>query len=932
MSTLREGRLAHKPDAQPGHTDCREQPYNLREVGPIEAVQLPVAMITSLYSICTDVDLTLFAPKAPVVGADVGPKQFLKKTLVTWLSRHPALAAAEVRHTGRNLHVLLNLEEPVVFSTEAERRRWDGIVRAVQAALPSDPDAPGLTALTRPVGSINSKTGKAVSILRPGTPVPADAVVGLADAMIRARSGPSRASSSAANGSCPARPAAPRARRWSRSSGPASATPAARSSSSGCTTSSWPRARPGAGRPAMAHADTASRGAAMVGRLRAAASLARRALAPGARDLPVLVGLTPRCTFNEPLENVLAEAARILVADGRIYVYGSDFVFEVEQRGRRRLVPLTADSSVHRSAAAILANALVCELVAADKDPVQFAPPRPFVEILLSSSAVRAALPTIETYATRPVFDDEFNLLGPGWHAGPVVLVHGPDVEPEDLPDPDLDLPPLDRLPPRTRELLRNFCFRDDADLANAVGFLVTILLINNFVAAGKPVALIDGNQPGLGKTLLGRVLGALMDGAEPAPTAFTADDAELGKQVCATLRGGKQSIVLIDNAKFRGAERIDSRFIESNSMAPRVVMRILGVSENFERPNDLIWVLTMNDTKASPDLVSRGVPIRLSYDGDPRLRALAGPDPVAHALDRRAEILGELAGMIVRWNRLGRPPGGADHRCGQWARTVGGIVAAAGLPGFLANYDEAAGSFNQALDDLAALAEAAAKSLDGAAAGPAIEPDDDGPGDEPEGPGLAAAEWEGLFRAAGVRLEALAASRSGRGRADGHRRVPGRQPRPAGPHHAPGPARRRPPLRGRGPPQAEGLLLRGRLGARGAGVGPRGGPPGGTWGWPGPEGEAQGESPQARDSRRPGHRRRDAPGREDEAQGESPQARDSRRPGHRRRDAPGPEDEAQGESPQARDRLNRGPEPGWNGTRTVARRVDLGLHEVHPT
>ncbi len=517
----------------------------------------------------------------------------------------------------------------------------------------------------------------------------------------------------------------------------------------------------------MAHAEAASRGSAMVRRLRAAAALSRRALAPGARDLRVLGGLTPRCTFNEPLENVLAEAARILVADGRIYVYGSDLVFEFEHRGRRRLVPLTADGVVHRSAAAILANLFVCELVAADKDPIQFPSPRAFVDILLSSSAVRAALPTIETYATRPVFDGEFNLLGPGWHAGPGVLVHGPDVEPENLPDPDFDLPPLDRLPPRTRELLMNFCFRDDADLANALGFLVTVLLVNNFVAAGKPVALIDGNQPGLGKTLLGWVLGALMDDAQPATTAFTPDDAELGKQVCATLRGGKQSVVLIGNARVGFGARLDSRFIESSSMAPRVVLRILGVSENFERPNDLIWAITMNDTKASPDLVSRGVPIRLSYDGDPRLRAFAGPEPAAYALEHRAEILGELAGMIVRWNRLGRPPGGADHRCGPWARTVGGIVAAAGLPAFLSNYDEAAGSFNQALDDVAALAEAAAKKGGRGAVGPAIERDDDDePGEEPEDPGLVAGEWESRFVVSGVRLQALAASRSGQGRA----------------------------------------------------------------------------------------------------------------------------------------------------------------------
>ena len=46
----------------------------------------------------------------------------------------------------------------------------------------------------------------------------------------------------------------------------------------------------------------------------------------------------------------------------------------------------------------------------------------------------------------------------------------------------------------------------------------------------------------------------------------------------------------------------------------------------------------------------------------------------------------------------------------------IGGILQSAGFPEFLANLGEAAASFNQVLDELAALAEAAA-----AAGGPAV-------------------------------------------------------------------------------------------------------------------------------------------------------------------------------------------------------------------
>jgi hypothetical protein len=143
----------------------------------------------------------------------------------------------------------------------------------------------------------------------------------------------------------------------------------------------------------------------------------------------------------------------------------------------------------------------------------------------------------------------------------------------------------------------------------------------------------------------------------------------------------------------------------------------------------------------------------------------------VAYALEHRAEILGELAGLVLRWNRLGRPPGAADHRCAAWARTVGGIAAAAGLPGFLDNYAEAAGSFNQALDELAALAEAAARigAPEGAAIVPSRGGDDDEENahddDEPAPPGLAAAAWDSLFRTSGAKGEALATAKSNQAR-----------------------------------------------------------------------------------------------------------------------------------------------------------------------
>jgi hypothetical protein len=456
-----------------------------------------------------------------------------------------------------------------------------------------------------------------------------------------------------------------------------------------------------------------SRGRDLAQRLQAACAQAGHTPLPGARDLPVLRGLTPKSVTDEPLENVLARAIAILVASKCVFLYGEDIYYEWIEGMTRRLVPLSRGNLVEVTAAAILANLVVCEHAAPDKGPIQFPPPRPIVGVLLNCAPLRNALPLILVYARRPVFDGDYNLLGPGWHPGPRVLVHGPAVEPVPWSEPDPSLPVLERLPYHLRTILGGFCFRDAADVANAVGAMVTALLVTLFVSVGKALVLLDGNQPGLGKTLFARILGILLDGVDPALIHFATDDEELGKRICATLRSSAQSLVLIDNAKVRAGDAVNSRVIEANSMAPQIALRILGQSANYTRPNDVMWVMTMNDTKASPDLVSRGCPIRLSYEGDPGKRQFGVADPIAFALEHRAEVLGELAGMVVCWNQKGRPPGPRGHRCEVWARTVGGILDAAGLPEFLTNLDEAAASFNTVLDELAALAEAAVAAGD---------------------------------------------------------------------------------------------------------------------------------------------------------------------------------------------------------------------------
>jgi hypothetical protein len=86
-------------------------------------------------------------------------------------------------------------------------------------------------------------------------------------------------------------------------------------------------------------------------------------------------------------------------------------------------------------------------------------------------------------------------------------------------------------------------------------------------------------------------------------------------------------------------------------------------------------------------------VVINLEHEGDPTRRSFSIPDPETYALEHRAELLGELVGMVERWKSTGRPLADLPSRFNKrgWANIIGGILAACGEPDFLANAEEAA-------------------------------------------------------------------------------------------------------------------------------------------------------------------------------------------------------------------------------------------------
>ena len=155
--------------------DVREQLYNERKTGTFAQVQLPLERVTTLHGFLLDVDPGLYRPGNAIFPPADDPEAFFKK-IKPVLDRHPLVRSAEVRLTGTGLHLIVRLDPPVELASAADQARWDALVRVVQATLPVDPNAPGITAVTRPVGSVNAKNGVAVRVLRPGKAIDATAV------------------------------------------------------------------------------------------------------------------------------------------------------------------------------------------------------------------------------------------------------------------------------------------------------------------------------------------------------------------------------------------------------------------------------------------------------------------------------------------------------------------------------------------------------------------------------------------------------------------------------------------------------------------------------------------------------------------------------------------------------------------------------------
>lgn len=178
-----EDRVGTRP--KPGAADQREALFNTGAFGTFRQVMVRYHEVTHLRAILIEIDGECLQVGNVIEKMPADGFELYERHVAGWLDSHAVLRKAEVRFSGRWLHCILRFATPVEIKSDRQRELWDAIVHAIQGSLPSDPAAPRLLAMTRPIGSVSSKTNREVELIKAGEPVSEAEILGFADELTR---------------------------------------------------------------------------------------------------------------------------------------------------------------------------------------------------------------------------------------------------------------------------------------------------------------------------------------------------------------------------------------------------------------------------------------------------------------------------------------------------------------------------------------------------------------------------------------------------------------------------------------------------------------------------------------------------------------------------------------------------------------------------
>lgn len=220
----------------------------------------------------------------------------------------------------------------------------------------------------------------------------------------------------------------------------------------------------------------------------------------------------------------------------------------------------------------------------------------------------------------------------------------------------------------------------DAGSRANTLGLLLTPFTRGMYPTA--PLAVIDGVDAGVGKGILMDLFSQVWKGTASTPQSYNDSDDENRKMIFSAVRSGAD-LIWLDEAHF-----LQGGSLSKNLTAPVIEERILGVSQIAAFPNRITWVSSGNQVQMKGDIFRRVYRIRIEPNGpwlDREQTTFTIPDIQNWTSKNRGKLLSAVLTIIRSWHLAGRPEVTKDFASfNEWQGIVGGILAHAGIEGFL--------------------------------------------------------------------------------------------------------------------------------------------------------------------------------------------------------------------------------------------------------
>lgn len=283
------------------------------------------------------------------------------------------------------------------------------------------------------------------------------------------------------------------------------------------------------------------------------------------------------------------------------------------------------------------------------KGPVPIDPPVSIAQTLQSDdSAEYGDLPRVDRFVDVPVLSASGKLITEPGHHPEDRLFYQPAPGLEGVRGGTITLDSL--LYARELilgDLLGNFDFREESDMANAVGQSFLPFVREHIGDHPTPAHAWMGHEPGVGKSFGAEI--SLIPGCGNVAIQADAEGEEWRKRVTALLVEGVPAILLDNFTTLR------SGTLAAALTSTRWTDRILGESRIVSCENRAIWVITGNNLRVSPENLQRIVWIELDPGDKPVARArpkssFRHSDLREWALENRRRLVQAYLTVIEAW------------------------------------------------------------------------------------------------------------------------------------------------------------------------------------------------------------------------------------------------------------------------------------------